>query len=184
MICLFYSVQLCLSVLCDHYYARLYAVFTLKMGAFQSAELSYHMREASYGCWSIVPFSLPSCLPHLRSHTGAPSHPSREEFTQTSKCSDRRALVCYSRAAVARKGRQAVREAGGSAGKRAASKEKRGAREWALHTPIGPLGVSRQACVCCVSQQGHTVIHVGGPSRHKQMFSGYCCSASPVIVFL
>lgn len=49
---------------------------------------------------------------------------------------------------------------------------------------LGPLSVSRQACVVYISQQGHTVRHVSGPSRHKQMFSGYCCSASPVIVFL
>ncbi len=49
---------------------------------------------------------------------------------------------------------------------------------------LGPVSVSRQACVLYVSQQGHTVKHVSGPSRHKQMFSGYCCSASPVIVFL
>lgn len=44
-----------------------------------------------------------------------------------------------------------------------------------------------QAGMCplqCESQQGHTVRHVSGPSRHKQMFSGYRCSASLVIVFL
>lgn len=49
---------------------------------------------------------------------------------------------------------------------------------------LEPLSVSRQACVVYISQQGHTVRHVSGPSQHKQMFSGYCCSASPVIVFL
>ncbi|KAG7225478.1 hypothetical protein INR49_027473 [Caranx melampygus] len=35
----------------------------------------------------------------------------RREFTQTNNCSDRRALVCSERAAIAREGRQAVREA-------------------------------------------------------------------------
>ena len=41
----------------------------------------------------------------------------------------------------------------------------------------GPLGITRRACVLPGSQQGHTV------RRHKQMFSGYCCSAFLVIVF-
>lgn len=150
-----------------------------KDGAFQSAELSYNMREASYGCWPILPSSLPLCLPQLRSHTGASSHPSRREFTQTNNCSDRRALICYGRAAIAREGRQAVREAGGSAGEQAEGKAPRGAGYWALYTWAPP-----QACVLYVSQQGHTVRHVSGPSRYKQMFSGYCCSASLVIVFL
>lgn len=49
---------------------------------------------------------------------------------------------------------------------------------------LGPLSASRQACVLSVSQQRHTVRHVSGPSRLKQMFCGYCCSASLVIVFL
>lgn len=48
----------------------------------------------------------------------------------------------------------------------------------------GPSAIFRQACVLCVSQQGRTVGHVNGLSRYKQMFSGYCCSASLVIVFL
>lgn len=68
------------------------------------------------------------------------------------------------------KGRQAVGEAGGSAGEQAEGKEKRGDGDWALHNPTGPLGVSRQACVLCGRQQGHTVMHVARPSRHKQMF--------------
>ena len=47
-----------------------------------------------------------------------------------------------------------------------------------------PCTLRPVACVLCASQQGRTVRHVSGPSRRKQMFSGYCCSASLVIVFL
>lgn len=113
----FYSVQSCLSVIII---ISSCAMLIPKMGALQSAELSYNIREVSIGCRSTVPSSLPSCLPPLRSHTGTPRLIQAEgEFTQTSNCSDRRALVCDSRAAVARKGRQAVREAGGSTGKQA-----------------------------------------------------------------
>lgn len=130
--------------------------------------------------WPIVPSSSPPCLPQLRGHTGAPSHPSRRESTQTNNCSDRRALICSDGAAIAREGRQAVREAGGSAGGgQGAARRSRSP----VHSGAPP-GVSRRACVLYVSQQGHTVRHVSGPSRHKQMFSGYCCSASLVIVFL
>lgn len=140
-------------------------MFILKMGALQSAELSYNIREASIGCRSIVPSSLPSCLPPLRSHTGALSHPSRGECTQTSNCSDRRALVCYSRAAVARKGRQAVGEAGGSAGEQAEGKEKRGDGDWALHNPTR---ASRriQAGMCPLRKPAGTHSHA-------------CCSPQP-----
>lgn len=138
------------------------------------------MTEPSYGCWPIVPCSLPSCLPQLRSHAGTLSRPSRREYTQKNNCSDRRALVCSNIAATGREGRQAVREAGGSGRRTEGGYDEQETGPCTL----GPLHISRQACVLCGSQQRRTVRHVSGPSRHKQMFSGYCCSTSIVIVFL
>lgn len=149
-----------------------------KDGTFQTAGLSYNMRGASYGHWPIVPSSPPPCVPQLSSHIGALSHPSRREFTQMNNCSDRRTLICYGRAAIAR---QSERQVDRQANRR---RVRRYEEQETGPCTFGPLSVSRQACVVYISQQGHTVRHVSGPSRHKQMFSGYCCSASPVIVFL
>lgn len=142
------------------------------------------MRVASYGCWPIVPSSLPSCLPQLRSHTGAPSRPSRREFAQTNNCSDRRALVCYMAALPLpeKADRQSGRQVDRRVNRRRVRRRERSRRLGPAHS--GPSAYPGKACVLYVSQQGRTVRHVTGPSRHKQMFSGYCCSASLVIVFL
>lgn len=66
-----------LSVLFDHCWA-LCEVFTLN-GAFQAAELSYNMREASHGCWPIVPSSSPLCLLNLKAILV--HHPFQEEMS-------------------------------------------------------------------------------------------------------
>lgn len=102
-----------------------------------------------------------------------PSRPTRRKFTQTYNCSDRRALVCSDGAAVAREGRPSVREAGGRA-------EPSGAGSRAPVRP-GPSASPDRHVSPTVRKPAGTV---GGPSRHKQMLSGYCCSAYLVIVFL
>lgn len=118
------------------------------------ASVPYRLKCERYPSpWLIVPALPHSYLPQVTYHTGQPSHPNRRKFAQRDNCSDRRTLVCHSQAATARAGRQTGGEAG----------------DWAC--TLRPLSWSRQACVLCVSQQGHTVRHVSGPSRHKQMFS-------------
>lgn len=124
------------------------------------------------------PFSL------WEKHSVAPPHPSRRDFTQTNNCSDRRTLVCSNSAADARAGRQGQRERQvDQQANRRVGKTHRGAGGMGPAHP-DPSAISRQACVLCESQQGRTVRHTDGPCWHKQMFSGYCCSASLVIVFI
>jgi len=161
-----------LSALFDHRWA-LCAVFSLN-GAFQSAELSHNTKEAaSHG--PAVPSPSPPCLPQPRGHTGAWSHPSRRVLPKRTTAltggpsSVQTELPPLPEKADRQSERQVDRQASRGAG--------------APYTR-GPLCVSRRACVLHRSQQGRIVRHVSGPSRHKQMFSGYCCSASVVIVFL
>lgn len=90
------------------------------------------------------------------------------DFTQTNNCSNRPFLVCQSRQDSSGRGRWTSRRTGC----------------WVRRGDSGPFShIKRQACVLCVSQQGHTVRHADGPCPHQQMFFGYCCFSSLVIVF-
>ncbi|TNN59990.1 hypothetical protein EYF80_029832 [Liparis tanakae] len=137
------------------------AVFSLN-GAFQSAEPSHNTKEAaSHG--PAVPSPSPPCLPQPRGHTGAWSHPSRRVLPKrtTALTGGPSSVQTEELPPFAREGRQAVGEAGGSAGvSRSRSPVHSGA----------PLRI--QAGMCPPSEPAGTRIvrHVSGPSRHKQMF--------------
>lgn len=131
-------------------------------------------------------------LSSQKQHTGAPSHPRREEFTQTANCSDRRAprllqpcRRCQKRQTGSQRGRWVGRQTGRRV-RRAGENRRLGPSP---STPTGGLSaaLSRQGMCPPLLQCKPAGTH-GHPcctafSRHKQMFSGYCCPASPLIVF-
>lgn len=84
-----------------------------------------------------------------------------------------------------RQGRRRCQEKADMQSERQVDRQGAARKAGAPYWPLWPLSPYPGGHVSSIeSQQGQTVRHVGGPSRHKQMFSGYCCSASLVIVFL